>query len=541
MFYGVHMAEGYDVIVVGAGSAGCAIAARLTEDPSRKVLLLEAGGSDRTRICRVPGMVSVIHTVPEVKKRFDWGYKTDPQAGIIDRTIPYTRGKVMGGSSSINGMVFIRGHRTNYDGWAADGCPGWSYDDVLPHFKRLEDWEGDAGTLRGKGGPIQVSRPTGISPVSEAFQSAVSGVTGAPILDDYNGAQQEGVGLFQLSARKGVRYSSSEGYLYSQGGAATRPNLTIKTGVMVERIVFEGDRATGVQVLEGGTSKTLSAAEIVVSGGAVGSPHLLMLSGVGPAAELRRHGIEVRADLPVGENLHDHMFFPMTFLAPNAGHRGTPWHFFGGMFKEMITGGTWFGRSVFESVAFIRTAAAGAAPNLQLHSLPWAYPESQDDSSVRPVVDLRPAFTLFATLIYPESRGALTLRSASPTDAPHIDPKFLASAADRKVMTDGAEICREIMKHASIRDQITGELSPGDKSVGDMLNDEVHKRAFTVYHPVGTCRMGSDDRAVVGPDLRVRGIRGLRVADASIMPSITGGNTNAPSLMIGEACAALMR
>lgn len=536
------MAEGYDVIVVGAGSAGCAIAARLSEDPSRKVLLLEAGGSDRTRICRVPGMVSVIHTVPEVKKRFDWGYKTEPQEHIVGRTIPYTRGKVMGGSSSINGMVFVRGHRSNYDGWAADGCPGWSYDDVLPHFKRLEDWEGDASALRGKGGPIQISRPTGVSPVSDAFEQAVSGVTGAPILDDYNGAEQEGVGRFQLSARKGVRYSSSEGYLYSKGGAATRPNLTIKTNVMVERLVFEGDRAVGVQVSEGGTSKTLRGAEIVVSGGAVGSPHLLMLSGVGPAAELKRHGIDVLADLPVGQNLHDHMFFPMTFLAPNAGHRGTPWHFFGGMLMEMITGGTWFGRSVFESVAFVKTSAAkGAAPDLQIHSLPWAYPVNQDDSSIRPVVDTRPAFTLFATLIYPESRGALTLRSAKPGDAPHIDPNFLGAEADRRTLEEGVRLCRAIMQHPSMQDQMPSELEPGDKIVADLLAQEVRKRAFTVYHPVGTCRMGSDERAVVGPDLRVRGVRGLRVADASIMPSITGGNTNAPSLMIGEMCAALMR
>ncbi len=528
--------SGYDVIVVGAGSAGAVIAGRLSEDPACKVLLLEAGASDRSRLIQVPGMVSIIHTVPQVKQRFDWGYKTEPQPGIDERVIPYTRGKVLGGSSSINGMVFVRGHRSNFDGWAEDGCPGWAFDDVLPAFRKLEDWEGDASELRGKGGPIRLSRPEGMSPVSEAFLHGVSETCGVPVLDDYNGASQEGAARFQLSCRDGRRWSSSEGYLEP---ARARPNLTIRTGVLVEKVLFQGTRAIGVRLSQGGTSEDVLAAEVVLSGGAVGSPHLLMLSGIGPAGQLAQHGIDVVADLPVGQNLHDHMFLPMTFLAPRAGHRGTPLHFFGGMLKEMLTGGTWFGRSVFESVAFVRTPSwKGDAPNLQIHSLPWAYPKSQDDSSKRPEVDMRPAFSLFATLIYPQSRGTLTLRSADPAAAPHIDPGFLREGADKRTLIEGAEICRAIAASGPLGAELTGELEPGGTSA--QLDAAARARSFTVYHPVGTCRMGSDERAVVDPTLRVRGVDGLRVADASIMPSITGGNTNAPSLMIGERAAALI-
>ncbi|MCB9662994.1 MAG: GMC family oxidoreductase N-terminal domain-containing protein [Alphaproteobacteria bacterium] len=532
--------QGFDVVIVGAGSAGCVLAARLSEDPARRVLLLEAGGSDRSMILRKPGMVSVIHTVPQVKQRFDWGYKTDGQAHMDGRVIPYTRGKVLGGSSAINGMVFVRGHRAIYDGWAAEGCEGWAWEDVLPHFRRLEDWEGGASDTRGTGGPIKVSRPPldDMSPVSRAFLEACSGATGVPVVEDYNGEEQEGASRFQFSFRDGLRYSTSEGYLQP---ALARPNLTVVTGALVHRVLFRGSRAVGVRYAVGSrVTDAMASQEVVLSAGAVGSPHLLLLSGVGPADELRRLKLDVVADLPVGRNLVDHLFFPMTFLAPRGGHTGTPGHFFGGMLRELLFGGTWFGRSVFESVAFLRSEAGLAAPDLQLHTLPWAYPRNQDDSSRRPEVDKRPAFTMQPTMLAPRSRGTLRLRTAQPDDAPHVDPAFLADPEDVRTLLRGIALTREIAAHPALASEFTGELEPGAEVTGDALLAQLRYRAATVYHPVGTCRMGTDAQAVVDPSLRVRGVEGLRVVDASIMPSLPSGNTNAASIMIGEKGATLL-
>jgi choline dehydrogenase len=504
------------------------------------VLLLEAGGSDRSRFCTVPGMVSIIHTVPQVKKRFDWGYYTVPQQHAANRRIPTVRGKVLGGSSSINGMLFVRGHRDNYDGWAAEGCPGWSYDNVLPAFKRLEDWEGGASEYRGAGGPIAVTKAKDVTPASTAFVEALSGRCGVPVVDDYNAASQEGAMLFQMSARAGLRYSSSEAFIEH----TATPNLATRTGVVVTRVVFEGRRAVGVEVLEGADRKILRARrEVVLCAGVIGSPHLLMLSGVGPAGHLRQHGVGVVADLPVGDNLHDHLFVPLTFLAPAAVHRGTAWHFLGGMLAEATRGDTWFGRTVFEGGGFVRSAhARGRVPDLQIHSLPWSYPSPNQDAPVRPVVDLRPAITVMPTLIYPKSRGEVRLASADPTAAPLIDPHYLEDPADIRFLVDGIKLVREVMAHPRLKGMVDGELHPGPAMDSDeAILRELPVRIHTVYHPVGTCRMGSDERAVVDPELRVRGVEGLRVADASIMPSITGGNTNAPSLMIGERCAELMQ
>jgi choline dehydrogenase-like flavoprotein len=532
-----RLAQGHDVIVVGGGSAGCVIAARLSEDPSCRVLLLEAGGSDRTVICRKPGMVSVIHTVPQVKKRFDWGFKTAPQHHALDRRLPYVRGKVMGGSSAINGMVYVRGNRRNYDDWAAGGATGWSYADVLPYFKKLEDWEGEAGDFRGKGGPIQVSRPTGYSPVVDPFRTAVAETCSVPINDDYNAASQEGISLMQLSCRHGVRSSTSEAYLQP---ALRRPNLTVLSGAHVHRVLFEGARAVGVRVEVGGAVQDVRAErEVILSAGAIGSPHLLLRSGVGPAAQLREHGVDVVADLPVGRNLHDHLFVPLTFVAPRGGHRGTPGHFFGGMIREFLFGGTWFGRSVFEAVGFLKTDPSQPVPNLQLHVLPWAYPSpNQDDDSRRPEVDMRPAITVQPTLLYPKSRGELRLRSADPREAPHIDPAYLTDPADAEVLLDGVERVRAIMAHPAMRAELVDELHPGPAyRAAEKLRAELKNRIATVYHPVGTCSIGP----VVDPDLRVHGVDGLTVADASVFPSITGGNTNAPAIMVGEVCAAKRR
>ena len=530
----------FDYIVVGSGSAGAIVAARLAESSELKVLLLEAGGTDRTQFCTKPGMISVVHTVPQVKKKFDWGYYTTPQKHALGRRIPYTRGKVLGGSSSINGMLYVRGNRKNYDDWAAEGCEGWSYDDILPLYRRMEDYEGGADDYRGVGGPIKVTKRDQLRPVSEAFVRAVSETCRVPILDDYNGASQEGATVYQMSAKDGLRYSTSEGYLHPASG---RSNLHVETGVLVERLEMEGNRVVGVRVRDDRETRVLRARrEVVLSAGVVGSAQILMLSGIGPADHLNELGIDVVADLPVGQNLHDHLFFPIVYLAPEGKHRGTPFYFLRGMLTEYLKGNTWFGKTVFEGGAFVKSSSSQAVPDLQYHSLPWAYPAPNQDKPGPPDVDKRPCLTVMPTMIYPKSRGTLRLASKQPDGAPLIDPAFLADKADLEQLLTGIELAREIMSHPTIAKFVTAELEPGPKFYRrEAMARELPNRICTVYHPVGTCRMGVDERAVVDPQLRVRGVDGVRVADASIMPSVTGGNTNAPAMLIGEKAADLLR
>lgn len=531
----------YDYVVVGGGSAGCVVAGRLSEDPSCRVLLLEAGRSDRTTFCKKPGMISLIHTIPQIKKKFDWGYYTEPNSRTLERKIPYARGKVLGGSSAINGMVFVRGNRANFDAWAAEGCDGWSYDDVLPYFKRMETFSGSASDYRGDAGPVQVTLQDDVSPASSIFREVAASVCGVAQTDDYNGAEQEGFGLCQMNLKDGVRSSTAEAYIHPV--LAERDNLDVEIGAHVRRVVIDNGKATGVEVGKNGSAKVINAStEVILSSGVIGSAQILMTSGVGPAEHLQALDIDVAADLPVGQNLHDHLFVPLVFLAPEAGHRGTARHFFWGMMKEYTAGGTWFGKSVFEVLGFVKTDASQSCPNLQIHSLPWAYPAPNQDAPGRPVVDLRPAITVQPTLIYPESRGEMRLRSADPDEAPIIDPCYLDAQADRDTLMRGIEIVREIMNADELAGAINGEIEPGPSFAdAKALAEELPKRVHTVYHPVGTCRMGSDERAVVDPELRVRGIENLRVADAAIMPSITGGNTNAPAIMIGEKAADLIR
>jgi choline dehydrogenase-like flavoprotein len=526
-----------DYVVVGAGSAGCVLAKRLAESGA-SVILLEAGGPDRTRLVRKPGMIAIFHNVPQLKKRLDWGYYTVPQPNALNRKIPQPRGRVLGGSGSINGLLFVRGNSKNFDDWAADGCPGWAFQDVLASFKRLENWEDGETALRGAGGPIQVTRQRDLTPASQAFIEALAETAGVKKIDDYNGESQEGASIFQESARDGLRYSSSVGYLDGHG----LPNLRVQTGVLITKVVIENNRAAGVLVRgKEGTSTIRAAREVILTAGVFGSAQLLMLSGVGPAEHLRQHGIDVIADLPVGDNLHDHMFVPMTYVMRSARNRGTAPYFFGAMIAESVRGGTWMGRTVFEAAGFVRSSRATTIPDIQIHVLPWSYPFPNQDAPIRHKVDKRSALTVMPTLIYPKSRGTLRLASADPATAPLIDMGYLTEPDDTTVLLDGMELTREVMASRLIAGGIDLELSPGtaypDRAA---LAGEVPNRATSVYHAVGTCRMGSDERAVVDPSLRVRGIDRLRVADASIMPSITGGNTNAPAMMIGEHCASLM-
>jgi choline dehydrogenase len=528
------MQQSADYIVAGAGSAGCVLARRLAETGAT-VILLEAGGPDRTRLVRQPGMIAIFHNVPALKKRLDWGYYTAPQASALDRRIPQPRGRVLGGSGSINGMVFVRGNRQNYDDWAV---PGWSYENVLSSFKRMEDWEDGATALRGSGGPVKVTRQKDLTPASQVFIEALAATAGVKKIDDYNGEAQEGVAVCQQNASGGLRYSSSIGYLDRHA----LPNLTVTTRALITKVVIENGRATGVEVVtKAGPGLIRAAREVILCAGVYGSPQLLMLSGVGPAAHLRRHGIPVVADLPVGDNLHDHVFVPMTYCMTTARNRGTTPYFVGGVLVEAIRGDSWMGRTVFEVLGFVRSPQAEQIPDLQIHVLPWSYPFPNQDSPARHKVDKRSALTVMPTLIYPKSRGTLRLASADPSAAPVIDPGYLTEPDDTRLLLDGMELIRAVMASPVIADQISLELSPGpaypDRAA---LARELPNRATSVYHAVGTCRMGTDERAVVDPALRVRGIEGLRVADASIMPSITGGNTNAPAMMIGEHCASFM-
>jgi choline dehydrogenase len=535
---GKQQANEADYVVVGSGSSGSAVAGRLAQ-AGHSVILLEAGKTDEKYLVKKPGMIGPMHSVPEIKKTVDWGFYSTPQKHILDRKMPVPRGKVVGGSSSINGMVYVRGNRANYDSWAAEGNTGWDADSVNAAYKRMEDFEDGENAYRGAGGPIRVTRNKAPQEGTLQFIQATSDALGVKILDDYNGESQEGIARMQQNTANGLRYSASRGYVHNLAPAT----LELQSEVMVRKVVIENGRATGVEVTDkNGAQRVVRAGkEVILAAGFVGSAQLLMLSGVGHAQHLRDHDIDVVADLPVGDNLHDHMFHAMTFHATSAKMKGKASFFARGLAKELMRPGTTFlANSVFESVGFVRTSQATDVPDLQLHLLPWAYVSPNQDEPIRHKVDPRTALTVLVTLIYPKSRGTLRLATSDPLAAPLIDFQYLADPADLEVLAEGSEMVREIMGGAAFGGSVKEEIHPGADVTGTALRDAILNRATSVYHGVGTCRMGVDELAVVSPDLKVRGVEGLRVADASIMPSITGGNTNAPAIMIGEMAAGLI-
>jgi choline dehydrogenase len=515
----------FDVVVVGAGSAGCAVAGRLTEDPSLTVLLLEAGGSDDVLEVHVPaGCYKVWRT------RRDWNYTTEPQPGLDGRKLFWPRGKLLGGSSSINAMIYMRGAKADYDEWAElTGDPSWSYDNVLPVFRRMEDNARGADEYHGVGGPLRVEDLRSPHPWTRAVvQSAVA--AGYPRNDDFNGAAQEGVGQYQVTQKRGRRWSAADAYLHP---AMQRPNLTVRTGALTTRVLIEGGRATGVEYRSGGRVHTARARrEVVLSGGAINTPQLLLLSGIGPADHLREVGVDVVHDLPgVGGGLQDHPLVPVVSNVRS----GTSLR----LAESPVSLALWkaMGRgpltsNLAESGLFTRSSPELSEPDLQFHFLPvkfWKQAEIDPDAE---------AFSTLVVLVRVHSRGSVRLRSADPTWAPAIDAGYLTDSRDLDALVSGVEKAREIASHAPLASVLDSEWSPGAAVQGrDALRATVKDTLESLYHPVSSCRMGTDEQAVLDSQLRVRGIDGLRVADASAMPTLVRGNTNAPTILIGERAA----
>ncbi len=519
--------ESFNYIVVGAGSAGCVLANRLTASGRYRVLLLEAGGTDRNIWIHIPLGYGKLFSNAKV----NWLYTTEQEGELNNRKIIQPRGKVLGGSSSINGLLYVRGQPADFDHWRQLGNTGWAFDDVLPYFRRAEDQERGADALHGAGGPLAVSDVCEPHPLCEAFIEAAE-QAGFPRNDDFNGPQQEGAGYFQLTARNGRRCSTAVGYLRQ---ARRRPNLAIRCDALATRVLFSERRAIGVEYRQGGTTRIACAdAEVIVAGGTFNSPQLLQLSGLGPGELLRAHGIEVIADIPgVGSDLQDHYQVRMQYrctepITMNDVINRWRQRYSAGLRyvlsrKGLLTIGAGY------AGAFLRTRPDLMTPDVQIHVLIF----SADTAGAA----LHP-FSGFMTSVCqlrPESRGFVHIRSKDPNVPPAIQPRYLSSPHDRDTVVAGVTLMRQVMKQPALRRFIAEERAPGPNCSSDMdLLAFARDSGTTVYHPTSTCRMGSDPGAVVDERLRVRGFDGLRVIDASIMPTIVSGNTNAAAVMIGE-------
>ncbi|MEP3676876.1 GMC family oxidoreductase N-terminal domain-containing protein [Sulfitobacter sp.] len=531
----------FDYVIVGGGSAGCTMAARLSEDPSVSVCLLEAGGRGDHMAIRMPA--GVVAMLPGYGKISNWAYKTVAQAGLNGRRGYQPRGRALGGSSAINAMLYVRGQRGDYDGWAASGCEGWDWNSVLPYFRKSEAHEDGPSALHGGAGPLQVSHQKSPRPISRAFVEAAKQLQHREVVD-FNTGDNEGVGLYQVTQfhdadRNGERCSVAAGYLHP---VMSRANLTVITGAHATRLALEGKQATGVHYRADKRDQYVGANhEVILCGGAFNSPQLLQLSGIGRPQDITRHGIDMVHELPgVGQNLQDHLDFTLGYKTKDTDNFGIGLRGAVNLVKHMRewrkTGKGLLSTPFAEGAAFLKTDPAIDRPDIQIHFL-----ISVVDDHARKL-HAGYGYSCHVCVLRPASRGSVTLASSDPLAAPAIDPNFLAEDSDLRCLIKGAKMSREIMKAPPLAQYEQSELF----GVRDGMSDAqweaiIRARADTIYHPVGTCKMGVDPMAVVDPQARVHGMQGLRVVDASIMPTVTSGNTNAPTVMIAERVADLIK